>query len=224
MGKDKNASAAVTLLQVVLPILGTIAVAYFGYLGLKLQVETPIHATQTAEARPSPFAPTSAVVPVENFTGITLTSSAVIDPSFQPTEVSISPTTPIQPTPTLLFIASPSPPPTEIPISYADPVQFIQDYFMLLNNRQYQDAWSRLSSKFKQNLANIGGYDGYVSYWDTVLNTEIKLAEILSRSDSEVYVKTEVIYHYKAGYDITGHTTYKLVKDLSSSSWLIDPN
>jgi hypothetical protein len=58
MEKEKKSSVIVTFLQIALPVIGTIVVAYFGYLGLKLQVETPIHATQTAEAKQTAMTPT----------------------------------------------------------------------------------------------------------------------------------------------------------------------
>jgi hypothetical protein len=116
--------------------------------------------------------------------------------------------------------------PTSTPVAYADPKQFVRDYLDLLINRRYQEAWSELSPRFKDNYATngSGGYEKYVTFWDTVDKVEITLIEIRSQSDYEVYVYTEISYYYKGGYKTTGHTTYKLVKDSSKSSWLFDPN
>ena len=53
---------------------------------------------------------------------------------------------------------------------------------------------------------------------------EIIKMEITSQSNTQVLVYVEINYRYTAGYTTTGHTTYKLVKDSSNSSWLFDPN
>jgi hypothetical protein len=37
----------------VLAFLGVIIAAYIGYIGIRAQIEIPIHATQTAEAKPT---------------------------------------------------------------------------------------------------------------------------------------------------------------------------
>lgn len=197
MGKDKKSSSTiVTILQIALPVLGTIAVAYFGYLGLKLQVETPIHATQTAEAKLTAIAQVFAITP-----------AGTLPDSTPPIEVNAN----LEP--------------TETPSTYAEPIEFVRNYFSLLNNRQYQEAWAKLSNKYKENLDKSGGgYNEYVSFWNTVDKVELSLIEIKSQSNSEVYVYTEILYYYKEGYTTTGHTTYKLVKDSSKTSWLFDPN
>jgi hypothetical protein len=49
--KNKQSKPNPVMLQIVLTFAGTLLVAYFSYLGTKAQVETPIHATQTAEAK-----------------------------------------------------------------------------------------------------------------------------------------------------------------------------
>jgi hypothetical protein len=113
---------------------------------------------------------------------------------------------------------------TPAPVGHADPLDFVRAYFLLLNNRRYQEAYSKLSVAFKQQLENEGGYAGYVTFWNTVSSTEITRIEISSEGSSGVYVYTEITYQYKSGATTTGHTTYKLILDSSGNSWLFDPN
>ena len=110
---------------------------------------------------------------------------------------------------------------TETPSNYADPKMFIQEYFAFLNQQRHEEAWSKLSNQFK---TSSGGYEDYVSFWETVDEIEIVKMEITSQNNTQVLVYVEVNYYYKAGYTTIGHTTYKLVKDPSNSSWLFDPN
>ena len=121
-------------------------------------------------------------------------------------------------------------PPTSTPVvtsdQLEDPVEFFKSYISLLNNRQYEEAWDKLSPKFQAAMLRNGGggYDEYVAYWDSVEHLDIALIEIRSLSNSEVLLYTEIKYQYKAGYTATGHTTYKLVRDSSNNSWLFAPN
>lgn len=48
---NKKLQPNIMIYQIILGFAGTILVAYFGYLGIRTQVETPIRATQTAEAK-----------------------------------------------------------------------------------------------------------------------------------------------------------------------------
>ena len=213
----KSPSTVVTILQIVLPVLGTMIVAYFGYLGMKLQVETPIHATQTAEARQTAIVQLFTSTPVDNAQNPTPTfSTSDVFASAQTSTADVS----------LILQPSPSAIPSNTPSNNADPAQFIRDYFSLLNDRRYEEAWSKLSSKYKENTVNNGGggYNEYVSFWNTVDKVEIILVEIRSQNNSEVYIYTEIKYYYKAGYTTVGHTNYKLIKDTSNKSWLVDPN
>ncbi|NOT06488.1 MAG: hypothetical protein HOP27_17995 [Anaerolineales bacterium] len=179
--------------------LGVVIAAYIGYLGIRAPIEIPIHATQTAvaEAKQTAAAQLFGLTPSDN--SIETTPTPEIPTSLQP---------------------------TEIPSDYADPVLFVQDYFALLNQRNYQEAWAKLSDKFIDNFAErgAGGYNEYIAFWDTVEQVEIASIEIVAQTDSETQIYVAIIYSYKAGYSTTGHTTYKVVKDSSGVSWLFDPN
>jgi hypothetical protein len=197
MRRNKKASSSSFPWKEFLTFLGVIIAAYFGYLGMRSQAEIPIKATQTAEAKQTAAAQLFGITP----------SSNSID------------TTPTIETITVSQI-------TETPSNYADPKMFVQDYFVLLNQQRYQEAWSKLSNQFKENFANkgAGGYEEYVSFWKSVDEVKINAMEIESQSNTQALIHAEINYQYKAGYTATGHTTYKLVKNSSNASWLFDPN
>ncbi len=102
----------------------------------------------------------------------------------------------------------------------------MRDYFTLVNNKQYQEAWTKLSADFQNQSDYNGqkGYDGYVAFWSTVNKVDIVQVQVTSLSDTEALVYTEINFHYKGGTTATGHTTYKLIRDPYSNSWLIDPS
>jgi hypothetical protein len=122
---------------------------------------------------------------------------------------------------------TPTSQPTKISEGYTDPISFINEYFSLINERRYDDAWARLSNKFKENFTNRtdgGGYNEYVEYWNTVNKVEIAFIELQSQNDTEAIVYAEILFNYKTGNTETGHVKYKLVKDTTGKSWLFDPN
>ena len=152
----------------------------------------PISATATAEAKLTAIAQVFAITPASNI-------PTLITPSVTQGSVVL---------------------PSETPSSYTDPIQFMRDYFSLINERKYQEAWSKLSDKFKKNAT----YNEYTAYWNTVEKVEITSIEIRAQNNSEAIIYAEIIYHHKEGEPTTGHTLYKLVKDSAKYSWLIDPN
>jgi len=59
---DKPSQNNLLLLQILLGFAATVIVAYFGYLGVLATIETPIHVTQTAEARVAQIPPSAITV------------------------------------------------------------------------------------------------------------------------------------------------------------------
>jgi len=199
MSDNKNSASNSFPWTAFFGFLGVVITAYIGYLGIRAPIIIPIQTTQTAvaEAKQTAAAQLFGLTPSDNSIDVTPTSE--ISTTLQPTET---------------------------PSGYNDPALFVQEYFVLLNQRKYQEAWSKLSDKFIDNFAErgAGGYDEYVAFWDTVERVEIASIEIVSQTDSEALIYVEIIYSYKAGYSTTGHTTYKVVKNSSGVSWLFDPN
>lgn len=192
---DKAASNRTFPWKEVLTFLGVVIAAYLSYLGVRSTIEIPIQATQTAEARQTAGAQLYGLTPSD-------ADDADVTPTVE---------------------TSTAPQSTETPSNYADPKIFIQEYFVLLNQGRYEEAWSQLSNEFQAN-SGPGGYEEYVAFWETVDEIEIIKMEITSQTEAEAFVYVEVIYHYQEGYTTTGHTNYKLIKDALNESWLFAPN
>lgn len=62
---DKTSSTGGFPWKEILVFLGVLITAYFGYLGIRSQIEIPIHATQTAEARLTEIANISTISPLD---------------------------------------------------------------------------------------------------------------------------------------------------------------
>lgn len=203
MGNENNSSTVVTVLKVVVPIIGTVAVAYIGYRQTLDLIIIPMRATGTAAAIQTDIA--------LNLKDTQTADIVVVDTSTQIPELTPGAPEVIEP-PTVTS--------TSTPIIYEDPVRFMQDYFQLINNRRYEDAYYlMLSSNFREDQS----YEEYVSFWKEVDSTEIAFIEIESQTETTVYIYAEVIYRWKSRAPTMGQTTYKLVKNYSKHSWLIDP-
>jgi hypothetical protein len=87
MKKVEKSESNVVLLQIILSFAGTLIVAYFGYLGIKAQAETPIHATQTAEAKLTKLTATMDVVNVVSATSTSPSNILVASPSNTPDSI-----------------------------------------------------------------------------------------------------------------------------------------
>ena len=91
---DKPSKNNLLFLQILLGFAGTVIVAYLGYLGVLATIETPIHTTQTAEARVTPISPSATTI-------VNVSETPTLENTLQvvtetPTHI---PTTPIVPTP-----------------------------------------------------------------------------------------------------------------------------
>jgi hypothetical protein len=97
MGNDGKPSAWASIpWKEILGTLATIAVGYFGYLGVRSQIDIPIHATETAEAKVTP--PTATLPIAASSTPVSPTSTAFVTTTPVPT-VSPTPLPTVSPTP-----------------------------------------------------------------------------------------------------------------------------
>jgi hypothetical protein len=90
---EKPSQVSLSVWQMLFTFAGTVIVAYLGYLGVRTQIETPIHATQTAEARPTPIPPTATVTPRITPTIEIVVKEVTKTPTLIPTLPIVSPTT-----------------------------------------------------------------------------------------------------------------------------------
>ena len=237
MGQKKNSASSnnVPVIVAVIGMIGAIVTAYLAILpSLKpSDFELALMATKTVEAeiKQTAAAQVLAFMPtddVNNSTNSNTGGSDILQVTETPIYTQVVSTISIQDmAATSIVENTPTFQTTEISEGYTDPVEFINEYFSLINERRYDDAWARLSNRFVENFANRtggGGYNDYVEYWNTVNKVEIAFIEIQSQSDTQAIVYAEILFNYKAGNTEIGHIKYKLVKDTTGKSWLFDPN
>ena len=235
MGRKKSSDSShnVTIIVAIIGVIGTIVTAYLAILpSLKpSDFELALIATQTAEIRQTAAAQVLAFMPSDDVTNLSnpnTEESNNLQATETPVYTQVVQANSIQDlAATSIVQNTPTSQPTETSETYTDPIVFITDYFSLINERRYDNAWAKLSTRFKENFTNRtdgGGYNDYVAYWNTVEKVEIAFIEIQSQSDTEALIYAEILFNYKAGNTETGHIKYKLVKDVTGKSWLFDPN
>lgn len=101
--------------------------------------------------------------------------------------------------------ASPTPSITYTPWSRADypnPEQFVIDYYIDINNRNYEATWNNLSPSFQKNCCSIAGNNPflvYVNWWDSVEQVEVLSAYIQDWNANPAVIHARVVYQYRNG-------------------------
>lgn len=101
------------------------------------------------------------------------------------------------------------------------PEQFIRNYYQLVNDCEYDKAWTMLSKKFKNNK----NYDlDYKQWWGkNVTQVMIVALEITEKSTTTIKAKTDLRYFMKNGKIVDERNLYiQLVRGSTEDDWLID--
>ena len=116
----------------------------------------------------------------------TVTSTPTIKPT--PT-VSATPTV----TPTSTVIPSPTvtPTPTKT-IVKPSPDQSVRDYYNLINDRQFQNAWQNLTPTFQNDKA--AGYGSFTGFWRTVDKVSVNNSRIVAIQENNAIVDIDITY------------------------------
>ncbi|MFO0127073.1 MAG: hypothetical protein ACK54J_07615, partial [Pseudanabaena sp.] len=97
--------------------------------------------------------------------------------------------------------ASPSPLPTATPSktpaatpspARPSPEQAVRDYYSLINDRQFQNAWQNLTPKFQRDRA--GGYQTFTDWWQTVSQVSINGARIVESKENSAIIDIDLTY------------------------------
>ena len=112
---------------------------------------------------------------------------------------------------------------TDPTIHRVRPDQFIQDYYTKINNRQYEQTWALLSSGFKDrnNSSAQGGYQGYVSYWNSMASVQLINPSILTWETNSATVSITLHFNYTSDKIEDHSILFELVPD-NADGWLID--
>ncbi len=94
-------------------------------------------------------------------------------------------------TPTPTATPSKTPTPTPSPAK-PSPEQAIRDYYSLINDRQFQDAWKNLTPKFQSDRA--GGYSTFTDWWRTVDQVSIKDARLVESKENSAIIDIDLTY------------------------------
>jgi serine/threonine-protein kinase len=140
---------------------------------------------------------------VQRVTGIELIPSPTPTPSSTPSST---------PTPT------PTPTKTKAPAK-PSPEQAIRDYFNLINDRNFQNAWRNLTQKFQRDRA--GGYTTFTDWWRTVDKVSINGARLVESKENSAIVDIDLTY--QKGKAIFPETLrMSLVWNEASGQWQIN--
>ena len=74
--------------------------------------------------------------------------------------------------------------------------EFVKDYYSNINNRQYSDAWSKLSPSFQSKSSS---YSEYTKWWDSVKEIQIGDAHLINQSSDLAVVSIELWYAMNNG-------------------------
>ncbi|MDB9315814.1 protein kinase, partial [Spirulina sp. CS-785/01] len=144
-------------------------------------------------------------------------------PAIQQAENAPPPTsqTPSQatPNPSPSIVIKPQTPPSQPTIERSSPTQFVENHYLLLNQRQYEVTWQRLSTKF-QGISQ--GYTGYTNWWNKVQEINIGAVDLVDLTPERAVVKADLYYIMKQGNDFkdTKPMIY-LIWDENKNNWLI---
>jgi polyhydroxyalkanoate synthesis regulator phasin len=102
------------------------------------------------------------------------------------------------------------------------PEQAVKDYYFAINNHQYQIAWAKLSTRFKNQFSPDGFHGGYKRWWDGKVKwVDIGQARLVEQYGNEAVVFVQLSYRLKDGRDIIDKKPYiRLIFDQATGTWL----
>ncbi|MBR8840169.1 MAG: protein kinase [Stigonema ocellatum SAG 48.90 = DSM 106950] len=183
-------------------------------IGLTLNRQQPQQVTQQPETQPR--------------------ASSTIQPStpaFQPQDTIPSPTqvpsytapntttTPVKSQTQSSQLSETTPPPVHRP----SPEEALQNYFLTINQGQYQTAWSQLSPNYQNNKRlHPKGYFSYIDWWaGQVQKVDVKRVSLVEASQETATVDTELKYQMKTGKVVPGSVRFSLLWDVENNKWVI---
>jgi hypothetical protein len=104
------------------------------------------------------------------------------------------------------------------------PTQFIQDYYELISNKQYETAFSLLSNDFKERNHNSdsGGFQGYVDWWNSIDVVEVWSVRTDYEEGKSAKVIATIHYEPNSSSNYEDEVYFQLIYDSARNSWLID--
>ncbi len=90
------------------------------------------------------------------------------------------------------------------------PTEFIKQYYLNINNRNYNLTWQQFTPKRR---AKPQSFNSYLAWWNSVQTTEIQQIKVLNQNNNQAVVYIELNYFMKTG------TIYKERKSKIYLTW-----
>jgi hypothetical protein len=100
------------------------------------------------------------------------------------------------------------------------PDKAVEEYYQLINQRQYANAWAFLTPRF-QRLKPDNNYNNYEQWWESVDSVKIDSIRLIEKSKSEAVVDAKLKYLMKNGRQWDDPSRITLIFN-SNGKWLID--
>ncbi|NJK36052.1 MAG: serine/threonine protein kinase [Oscillatoriales cyanobacterium SM2_2_1] len=112
----------------------------------------------------------------------------------------------------------PTPQPT-LPDTRPSAEQAIREYYQLLGQQQYEQAWQRLSPEFQQGTA--GGYDSFLAWWRLVRAVSVSAVRPVRQDQRQGVADVDLVYEMADG---TYPETLRMTLTWSGESgrWLLE--
>lgn len=211
-------------LMISMPVITIAAIFFLIYEGIRLrnvEIPTPVPEINILYTQ----AANTAFV---QFTHTALANSSIIGlstPTFTP---SISSNAGIQIEQTATSQETPTPKLTFTPLPtnrFQNPEEFIHDYYLKINKREYNLTWAMLTDNFQESCCNVFGsdpYNTYVNFWNSVDSIEVVSAYLQEWNANPVPVVVTLLYHYSNGEEVEDSRVFYLIADTELNTLLID--
>ncbi|MBF2064559.1 MAG: hypothetical protein IGS39_09090 [Calothrix sp. C42_A2020_038] len=105
-------------------------------------------------------------------------------------------------------------------IATLTPEKTIEEYYQLINQRQYANSWAILTRRF-QRIKPDNNYNNYEEWWEKVASIKINSIQLIANSQNQAIVDAELEYLMKNGKIVKDVSRFTLIPN-SDSKWLID--
>ena len=154
---------------------------------------------------------------VQRVFGTDLPENPVPTPTVTSTPT-IKPTPTVSSTPTLTPTPTPTPTPTKT-IVKPSPEQSVRDYYNLINDRQFQNAWQNLTPNFQNGKA--AGYGSFTGFWSTVDKVSVNNSQIVAIKENNAIVDIDITYQ-KGSQTFPERLRMNLVWNEALGQWQIN--
>jgi hypothetical protein len=100
-----------------------------------------------------------------------------------------------------------------------DSEAFVRGYFRLLDKRNHQSAWERLSGDYRVNKHSTG-YTPYVQYWQSFKTVEVLKLEILEETDTTASIEVFLTLTKYDNTVVNQPVVYRLTRPTGAEPWI----